>query len=48
MAGEELLVFFFFLVDPSIKGSPKQHESTHFFPPVITGILGLAGTSDPS
>jgi hypothetical protein len=48
MAGEELLVFFFFLVDPSIKGSPKQHESMDFFPPVIARIPGLAGTSDPS
>jgi hypothetical protein len=47
MAGEELLVFFF-LVDPSIKGNPKQHESTDFLPPAIAGILGLAGTSDPS
>jgi hypothetical protein len=48
MAGEELLVFFFFLVDPSVKGSPKQHESTYFLPPAIARILGLADTSDPS
>jgi hypothetical protein len=46
MAGEERLVFFVFLEEPSIKGSPEQHESTDFLSLFIAGILGLADISD--